>query len=217
MADLAISPVSVKSKQSPDLKPILFDTKKAQELFTQAGWADTDKDGVLDKTVDGKKSEMKLTLIYANKDSEKYWTMFKEDSKKAGVEITLKFMEWNSFVKAIDDRNMDLFAMGWGAGSVEPDPKQIWHSSSIGKGGSNYGSYSNPEVDKLIDEGRQELDAKKRTVIFKKAYTKIAEDVPYIFMFNNKFEFYAQSSKVKSPADTFQYDFGQSTWWSATK
>ena len=217
MADLALSPVSVKSKQSPDLKPILFDTKKARELLKQSGWTDSDKDGILDKTADGKKSELKFSLIYANKDNEKYWTLFKEDAKQAGLEITLKFMEWNSFVKAIDDRKMDLFAMSWGGGSVESDPKQIWHTSAIGKGGSNYGSYSNPEVDKLIDEGRQELDAKKRTVIFKQAYTKIAEDVPYIFLFNNKYEFYAQSSKVKSPAETFQYDFGQSTWWSATK
>lgn len=217
MADLATGPVSVKSDQAANVKAIEYSPKKAQELLKEAGWADTDKDGVLDKTVDGKKIDMKINLIYANKDSEKYFTMIKEDCKKAGIELTLRFMEWNSFIKAIDDRNMELWAMGWGGGSVEGDPKQIWHSKSTGKGGSNYGSYANPEVDKLIDEGRQELDKAKRRTIFKKVYTLIAEDVPYVFLFNNKYEFYANSAKMKMTADTFKYDFGQATWWTDVK
>lgn len=216
LSDLATGPVSIRSNQAPDVKAIAFDPKKAQELLKKDGFEDSDKNGILDRTVDGKKQELKFTMIYANKDSERYWTMFKQDAKKAGIEITLKFMEWNSFVKTVDDRNMELWAMAWGGGSVEMDPKQIWHSSSASKGGSNYGTYKNAEVDKLIDEGRQELDAAKRTKIFKKVYTMIAEDVPYIFMFNNKYEFYANSNKVKKPAETFKYDFGQSTWWSAS-
>lgn len=216
MADLATGPVSVNSNQAPDVKAIAFDPKGAQELLKKDGFADSDKNGILDRTVDGKKQELKFTIIYANKDSEKYLTMIKEDAKKAGIDLTLKFMEWNSFIKTVDDRNMDMWMMGWGGGSVEMDPKQIWHSSSASKGGSNYGTYKNAEVDKLIDEGRQELDSAKRTKIFKKAYTLIAEDVPYIFLFNNKFEFYANSNKVKKPAETFKYGFGQATWWSAS-
>lgn len=214
---LANGPSFVKSDQAADMKPIPFDTKKARELLTKAGWTDSDKDGILDKTVNGKKMEAKFSFIYPSKDSEKYWTIIKEDAKQAGVEITLKFMEWNSFIKAIDDRNFDMMAMGWGGGDVESDPKQIWHSTSNGKGGSNYISYSNPEVDKLIDEGRGELDKAKRNKIFKKAYTLIAEDVPYIFMFNRKYEFYANSNKIIKPTETFKYNFGYRNWWTATK
>jgi ABC-type transport system substrate-binding protein len=141
--------------------------------------------------------------------------MVKEDCKKAGVDIELKFLEWNSFIKTVDERKMQLWAMGWGGGDVEGDPKQIYHSSSAGKGGSNYGSYSNPEVDKLIDQARGELDAAKRGSMFKKVYNMIAEDAPYVFLFNRKYEYYAQSNKVKSPGETFRYDFGYRTWWSA--
>ncbi len=218
MSDLANGPVSVKSAQAADVKPIEFNPKKAQELLKNSGWADADKNGILEKEVGGKKVELKLSLIYANKDSEKYWTIVKEDAKKAGVDVELKFLEWNSFLKTIEDSTrFDLYAMGWGGGDVEMDPKQIWHSSSGGKGGSNRGSYANPEVDKLIEQGRSELDSVKRTAIFKKAYTLIANDVPYVFMFNNRFEFYANSDKVKMVAETYKYDFGQDSWWSATK
>ncbi len=217
MSDLATGPAWVRSKQAADVKPINYDPKKAQEILKKVGWSDSDKDGILDRMVDGKKQEMKISLIYANKDNEKYWTILKEDAKKAGVEITLKFLEWNTFVKTIDDANMDMFAMTWGAGSVEPDPKQIWHSNSIGKGGSNYGAYKNVEVDKLIDEGRIELDPKIRGEAFKKAYTLIAKDVPYIFLFNNKYEFYLASNNMQKQGDTFRYDLGYTTWWMAGK
>lgn len=213
--NLATSPVPVGTKQSPDRQPNEFNPSKAKEILTKAGWTDSDKDGVLDKVINGKKTDLKLTFIYANKDSEKQWTIVKEDCKKAGVDIDLKLLEWNSFIKTVDERKMQLWAMGWGGGDVEGDPKQIFHSTSSAKGGSNYGSYSNPEVDKLIDQGRGELDGAKRTEIFKKAYTMIADDLPYVFLFNRKFEYYAISKKVKSPGDTFKYDFGYRTWWSA--
>lgn len=213
--NLATSPVPVGTKQSPDRKPIEFNPAEAKKLLTASGWTDSDKDGILDKVIDGKKTNLHLTFIYANKDSEKQWTIVKEDCKKAGVDVELKYLEWNSFIKNIDERKMQLWAMGWGGGDVEGDPKQIFHSTSAGKGGSNYGSYNNPEVDKLIDQGRGELDAAKRTAIFKKAYTLIADDAPYVFLFNRKYEYYAISNKVKSPGDTFKYDFGYRTWWSA--
>jgi len=215
--NLATSPVAVNTTQSPDLKPLEFNPAKAKDLLSKAGWADTDKNGTLDKVIGGQKSELKLSLIYANKDSEKYWTIVKEDCKKAGIDLELKLLEWNTFIKTIDERKMQLWAMGWGGGDVESDPKQIWHSTSAAKGGSNYGSYSNPEVDKLIDQGRTELDPKKRTAAFKKAYTLIAQDAPYVFMFNRKYEYYGMSTKVASPGETFKYDFGYRTWWSAQK
>lgn len=214
---LATSPVPVGTAQSPANKAIEFSPAKAKALLNKSGWADADKNGILEKEINGKKTELKLTFIYANKDSEKQWTIVKEDCKKAGVDIELKLLEWNTFIKNVDERQMQLWAMGWGGGDVESDPKQIWHSSSASKGGSNYGTYANAEVDKLIDEGRQELDPKKRTAIFKKAYGLIADDVPYVFLFNRKYEYYGMSNKVKSPGDTFKYDFGFRTWWAATK
>lgn len=214
---LATSPAYVKSDQAPDAKPIKFDVKSARDLLSKAGWKDDDKNGILEKEINGKKMELKVTFIYARKESEKWWTTIREDMKKAGIDLQLQFLEWNSFIKNIDEGNFDLMAMAWGGGSVEADPKQIWHSTSIGKGGSNYVGYSNPEVDKLIDQARVELDIKKRGPIFKKAYTIIAEDVPYIFLYNPRYEFYMSSDKVKKPADTFKYAIGHLTWWSAAQ
>ncbi|MBS1968742.1 MAG: peptide-binding protein [Bdellovibrionales bacterium] len=214
MADLATGPTYVKSDYAPKtVKPFLFDPKAATELLAKAGWTDTDKDGTLDKVVNGKKVSFKFTLIHPNKDNEKYWTMYKEDLKKAGIDMEIKYLEWNSFLKLMDEGNFDAVALGWGGGDITWDPKQIWHSSSAVPGGSNFIGYKNPEVDKLIDEARQSLDEKKRVKLLQQVYEKIAADAPYVFMFNDKYDLYATASRIQMPAETFKYGVGVDFWW----
>lgn len=213
MSDLATGAVYLKSEYSPGNKAIDFSPKKAQELLTKAGWKDANKDGVLEKSIGGKEMPFRFTLIHANKDNEKYWTLYREDLKKAGIDMEIKFLEWNSFLKLLDEGNFDAVSLGWGGGSVDPDPKQIWHSSSAVAGGSNFIGYKNPEVDKLIDVARQEPNRAKRVKLLQDVYKKIADDAPYAFMFNDKFDFYAASAKVGTPAPTFKYEIGLDYWW----
>jgi microcin C transport system substrate-binding protein len=199
----------------PSVKAISYDPKKAIDLLKGAGWVDSDKDGILDKTINGKKTNFSFNLIYGNKDTEKYWVLYQGDLKKVGVDMRLQMLDWNGIMKAVDEFNFDSIAMSWGGGSVDNDPKQIWHSSSAVKGGSNFVGYANPEVDKLIEQARGELDKQKRIPILRKVYKMIADDSPYAFLFNDKYITYAHSTKVAMPKPTFKYDTGTSFWWSA--
>ncbi len=224
LSELTISPVLARSEYAPpDMKPILFNSKKALELLEKSGWKDLDKNGILEKEVNGTKVELKFTLLYPNKDVEKYLLLYKEDLKKSGIEMELKYMEWNAFLKAIhEDMNFDAAALAWGGGDLDPDPKQIWHSSNAVKGGSNFISYKNPEVDKLIDEARHIMDKSKRVKLLREVYRKITEDAPYAFLFNEKYFFYANSDRVAKPSDTTKYDIGVYdpgifSWWMQPK
>ncbi len=201
----------------PSVKPVKFDPKDAVKLLKEAGWVDSDKDGLLDKTVNGQKQNLSFTLTYGSKDTEKYWVLYQSDLRKVGIEMKLQLLEWNAIMKNVDSENFDAVALGWGAGSTDPDPKQIWHSSSAVKGGSNHIGYKNPEVDKLIDEARQELDKKKRIQLLRVVYRKIAEDYPYALLFNDKFILYAHSSKVAMPKPTFKFGVGTQYWWATAK
>jgi peptide/nickel transport system substrate-binding protein/microcin C transport system substrate-binding protein len=104
-------------------------------------------------------------------------------------------------------------ALSWAGGSVDPDPKQVWHSSSATKGSSNFIGYKNLEVDKLIDEARFVSDKKKRIALLQKTYRLIAEDSPYLFMFSDRYSYYATSAKIKKLKPTFNYNVGSNTWW----
>ena len=143
---LATGPTfSASDYASKTVKPIEFDPKKAQAMLADAGWKDSDKDGILDKLINGKKVPFRFSLIHANKDNEKYHTFYKEDLRKAGIDMEVKYLEWNSFLKMLDDGKFEAVNLAW-SGSIEWDPKQIWHSSSAVVGGSNFASYTTPTL-----------------------------------------------------------------------
>lgn len=196
---------------SPKVKAIGFDPKKASKLFKSAGWSDSNKDGILDKKINGNTKSFRFTLLFASPSIEKYLTVYKEDLKKAGVDIILKQVEWNSFVKALDEKKFEAVVLAWSA-SIDVDPKQIWHSSSSKGGGSNFISYNNKQVDALIDKGRLLSNRGKRIKVFRKVFELIADDAPYAFMFNNKYKIYGHTSRIKMEKPTYKYDVGEEYW-----
>ncbi len=213
-SELATGPTYIQSEYANrSVKPITFDPKKALEILRSEGWSDTDQNGIVDKMIDGKKVEMSFTILEPSKDFVKYLTIFKEDAKKAGVDVKIKFIEWNSFIKALDERNFDAVRLAWSGGSVDWDPKQIWHSSSAENKGSNFVGYKNAQVDKWIDDSRLIIDKNKRKEILNKVYKQIAEDYPYVFLFNDKFIFYGHTKRMKRVKDTYTYGVGLDKWW----
>lgn len=197
----------------PDVKPIEFAPDKAKQFLAKAGWADKDKNGVLERTVDGKTVEFRFDLLLPNREVEKYFTMFKEDLKKAGVEMNIKLIEWNAFAKLLDEQKFDAVTLAWAGGSPEDDLKQIWHSDSAREGGSNFISYKNPEVDKLIDKARQEMNKEKRAKLWQQAVRAIVADAPYTFLFNLKYDLFLVNGRIGFDKPTYTYDFSHQYWY----
>ena len=193
--------------------PLKYSIKKALKRLKKAGWADSNKDRVLDKTFNGVKKRLEFTIITANEDIIKYLTIYKEDAKKAGVVVNIKRVEWNTLLKLIDEKKFDAISLGWSGGSLDVDPKQIWHSSSAVKGGSNFISYKNPKVDALIDEARQISDRPLRVKKMQEVYRLIAADAPYLFMFTPKYTLYGHTKKMSKKVDTYQFAIGLDYWW----
>lgn len=215
LSDLATGPTYYRNDAIADhsVKPMDFDPQKASKLLKEAGWADKDKNGILEKKIDGKTKEFSFTLLLANRDVEKYFTLYKEDLKRAGINMDIKIIEWNTFLKLLDEKKFEAVTLAWGVGSLEQDLKQIWHSTSAQTGGSNYISYSNPKVDKLIDQAREELNREKRLKLWKKVYGIIAEEAPYAFMFSTRYDLYVVNKKIGMVAPTLKYSRGEGYWW----
>jgi peptide/nickel transport system substrate-binding protein/microcin C transport system substrate-binding protein len=197
----------------PSVKPIDFDPKAALKKLNDDGWKDTDGDKILDKMIDGKKVQLSFTILEPSPDFVKFLTTFQEDAKKAGVDVQVKVVEWNAFIKLLDERKFEAVRLAWGGGVLDWDPKQIWHTESIANAGSNFVGYSNPKVDKLIDEARLLMDKKMRVAKLREVYRTIAADVPYIFLFNSKFRFYAHSKRAMREKETYTYGVGSDYWW----
>ncbi len=199
----------------PTVKALEFDPKLALKKLTEDGWKDTDGDRILDKMIDGKKVKLSFTILEPLPDFVKFLTTFQEDAKKVGVDVQVKVVEWNAFIKLLDERKFEAVRLAWGGGDLDWDPKQIWHSESIANAGSNFVQYNNPKVDKLIDESRLIMDKATRVKKLREVYRTIAADVPYIFLFNGKFKFYAHTDRIGKEKDTYTYSIGSDYWWIA--
>lgn len=213
MHDMANGPVATSGDDNDKtIKPIPFDVEKAKKLFKEAGWADSDKNGTLDKMINGKKVEMSFTILIATDQWQKWLTIYKEDAAAAGVNVNIQLLEWNTFLKNLDEGKFDAVAMAWGGGSHDYDFKQVWHSESAQQGGSNRISYKNPEVDRLIEQHRRIMDRKERRKVSHKIFRIIAEDAPYMFMFSRRFDLYANNARIWKPKDTMKYTIGTTYW-----
>jgi peptide/nickel transport system substrate-binding protein len=62
----------------------------------------------------------------------------------------------------------------------DPDQYSFWHSTQIN---TNITGYSNPKIDKLLEDGRQETDMDKRQQIYFDFQRYLVEDAPAIFLY----------------------------------
>jgi peptide/nickel transport system substrate-binding protein len=108
-----------------------------------------------------------------------------ENLKKLRIKVNIKQMEWTAFLERIDQGDADAFRLGWGMASPphHMDMYQIWHSSQIGDKGSNHVGYANPELDRLLEAARKELDDERRKALEFKIQELLYNDQPYLWMY----------------------------------
>ncbi len=163
---------------NPDVKPLPYDPEEARKLLAEAGWKDTDGDGILDK--DGVPFHFKLIYNIENNQRKSIAEVTQQQLRKLGIQVEIASYEWSAFLERVNKRNYEACVLGWSL-SLDPDPYQIWHSSEREKG-FNFVNYENPEVDKLIELQRTELDQNRRKVYLFKIHQLIYNDQPYTFL-----------------------------------
>lgn len=165
-----------------------YNLKKADDLLTEAGWADTDNDGILDKILDGKKTNFEFSMLSTSGSAEwdAAFAIYKEDLMKIGVKMNMKLVDWAVMQKQLEDKNFDAMSGAWGQ-PWEPDPYQIWHSSqaSVPKS-SNHISFRNAEADKIIEELRRTFEPEKRAELYHRFHRLVYEEQPYTFVFSRQ-------------------------------
>lgn len=163
-----------------DVQPFPHDPEKAKALLAEAGWTDTDGDGILDK--DGKPFSFTLVTNQGNKRRGDTAIEMQADFKKIGVDMQVDTKESNTFFDRVEDRQYEAFLAGWSAG-LFIDPTPIWGSETEEKPRPyNHVLYSNPEVDALIEQGLNTPDPREAGPIWQDLQAKIYADQPYLFL-----------------------------------
>jgi len=168
----------VYNEQVPDLP---YDPARARALLAEAGWRDTDGDGVLDK--DGRPFAFTILTNQGNDQRAKSAIIIQERLRDVGVKVEIRTVEWASFIKEfVNPGRFDAVLLGWNI-LVDPDLHTVWHSSQVAPQGLNHTFYANPEVDRLLEEGRATLDQAARKRIYGRIQELFIEDQPYCFLY----------------------------------
>jgi peptide/nickel transport system substrate-binding protein len=166
---------------NPDVRKYDYNPEKARQLLKEAGWEDNDGDGIIEK--DGQPFEFTVLTNMGNSLRMNTATIIQWRLAKIGIKVEIRVIEWSTFINEfIDKRRFQAVILGWSIG-LDPDQYDIWHSSKTKEKEFNFISYSNPEVDALLEKGRRTFNISER----KKAYFRIqeilADELPYIFLY----------------------------------
>lgn len=170
---------------NPNVKPLPFDLNKAKQLLDEAGWKDTDGDGIREKN--GRKlsftistNQENFTRVQIEQVAQQYW-------KQIGADLQIRNYEGTTlFGDILENKKFDLILFAW-VSPPDPDETTLYHSSQIvtatNKDGQNYAGYRNAEVDKLLDEAKTLVDQEERKKRYWRIQEIVAKELPMIYLY----------------------------------
>jgi peptide/nickel transport system substrate-binding protein len=182
--DAAMSPAA-KLFYNPDVPKYEYDLDKASEILEQAGYKDRDGDGFVEDK-NGNTVEFGIITNSGNTVRENIGLIIQEDLKEAGIKAHFSPMDFNALVTRLTETfDWDTVIIGL-TGGVEPhNGKNVWESS--GQLHMWYPRQEQPateweaEIDRLFNEGAQELDQELRKQIYFRWQEIVAEQLPLIY------------------------------------
>ena len=154
---------------SADLAGYSFDPDQARELLAQSSYGDPAKLPSITLTESGytEVSSYVAALIQT-------W------EEVFGVEIEVELVESFGYSQEIHERHGQIVMAGWCADY--PDPQNfldvLFHSESE----ENLGSYSNPQVDALLEQARTERDTAARLALYQQIEQLIVDDAADVWI-----------------------------------
>ncbi len=163
------------------LQPIEQNISQAKALLAEAGFADANDDGVLEK--DGK--DFTFTILTNQGNEQRILTaiVIQSQLKAIGIKVEIRTVEWAAFIKEfVDKAQFDAVILAWTIGQ-DPDIYAVWHSSNARAGGLNFTRYVNAEVDTLLEAARATPDVQRREALYARLQEVFHEEQPYCFLF----------------------------------
>lgn len=178
-------PLTFEKLYNKQLEPYQYDIEKARELLAQNGWVDTDRDGVLEKEIDGEEKEFRIQFMVnsGSPERENVALIFQESLDQAGIKMEINKVEWGNYLDRAVAHDFDLMYLVLTGEPAPEDYGQLWHTRSA-QGGMNFSSFGTAETDQLIERMNNTLDEDKRAEMVKEFQGILHEEVPYIFLWS---------------------------------
>ncbi|HMB24077.1 MAG: peptide ABC transporter substrate-binding protein [Chloroflexota bacterium] len=195
--------------QTDTLKPYPYDPEEAKKLLDEAGWIDSDGDGIRDKEIDGQKVDLKLRYITNQRDLRKsVQAVVEQQWKKVGIGTELVNYSSDVFWNGFNDdgpQAQGLYEISEYS-SVQtafpdPDASSGWTCDQIASAenpdGGNYQGYCNPEIDELMKKQATTLDPAARKELYNQIEQIIYDEYVYIGMWKDP-DLWSINNRVKN-------------------
>lgn len=168
-----------------DLPFIEYNPDLSAQLLEEAGWVDSDGDGVREK--DGVKLAFTLYTNEGNSRRETIGALADDALTAIGFEVDFQAIDFNTLVDILNNQTFDAVILGWRNGYPD-DPDQTSLFTSAGDvvgGGNNTTSYYNEEVEQLMKDaaGVPGCDTAARAEIYAQIQTILQDELPYVPLF----------------------------------
>jgi peptide/nickel transport system substrate-binding protein len=163
----------------PDVSLYTHDPARARQLLDEAGYADPDGDGpALRFTLSLKVSNSEYNRLQSS--------VIQQNLRAIGVGLDVRMYEFATLYGDVLQGNFQMFTLIWSAGaSADPDIlRRVFHSRQTPPFGFNRGYFSDPRVDRLLDEATVSTDDQERKRLFGDVQKIVASEVPYISLWN---------------------------------
>jgi len=181
MAEETTGPFFIKGIQcDAAIKPWPYDIEKGIKLLEEAGWVDSDGDGIRDK--DGVPFRFKFMYNSTNNYYKRLVKLVADDFARAGIEVVPDPFEWSIIMERATSRKFEVLSMGWGGDIVE-DFYQVFHSSQSKNRGNNYVGFNSKEADRIMEQIRITMDEDLRDELSRELHRIIHYEQPYTFTY----------------------------------
>jgi peptide/nickel transport system substrate-binding protein len=156
-----------------------YDPEKARGLLAEAGWTDTDGDGVLDK--DGQALSFELIYSSGSPTTDQLIAYMQDAWRELGIDVSPRALEFPALVQAIsEDHNFEMALLGlsWDATFIQ-DALFGCHQY---EGGFNVVKYCNPTVDELNAQAQRTFNEAARRELIIQATNIVNNDLPVAVM-----------------------------------
>jgi peptide/nickel transport system substrate-binding protein len=122
-------------------------------------------------------------------------------------------MDFGSYMAKLNARDFDSEVHSYFTDPSVGGFKQSWSTAGFGKEGGNYGSYSNPAVDALLDSATNAFDPARTKSYARRAFETIIEDAPGIWLYEPP-NMAGISRRIRTPnLNASNYLAGMGDWW----
>lgn len=164
-----------------DLAPWPFDPQRAKDLLAARGFADKNGDGILER--DGKDFEIELMAPAENLLRRNIVLLVQEQLKNVGIRVKPRIVEFNSMGEPLAKHEFDGVVSGL-AIATNLSLRHTFHTA--GKDTFNWGLYSNPEVDQLIEKIDAAVDPATVKPEFDRLQEILHEEQPVTFTYESQ-------------------------------